>query len=115
MCLDDGLAPLIIRYAGGARFLASVLRAPCNTPDEWQRREVVIYWGDAGLGKSRAVREWCYANQLTLWVAPIGARGTPAALLSCGVVSGTSLLRLHLVRLDLSTVLGRLLGLSVLR
>lgn len=64
-----------MRNIGAYKFAKQVLTAPQNLPSEWARRSVIIYYGPAGAGKSRRVRDECFAAGKRLWVAPIGASG----------------------------------------
>lgn len=55
--------------------LKSIIQAPRNTPEEWSFRSCIVFFGAAGTGKSRAVREECARFGHRLWVAPIGFTG----------------------------------------
>lgn len=35
-------------HPGGVKFISSIQTAPLNTPDEWAKRDVFIYWGEPG-------------------------------------------------------------------
>lgn len=72
---DDECLGLIIRHPAGIKFAQQLLTAPANTPEEWSHRNVYVYWGNAGAGKSRAVRQHCAEAGYSLWVAPIGSAG----------------------------------------
>jgi len=73
--LDPELGRLAFIHNSGYRWAKRVLTAPRNTPEEWQRRFVYVFYGPAGSGKSRRVREECQRFGTTLWVASIGSPG----------------------------------------
>lgn len=69
------LGGFVFQRLSNTRTLKSLLQAPRNTPEEWSKRTVYIYYGAAGAGKSRHVREECARFGHRLWVAPIGFKG----------------------------------------
>jgi len=99
---DEQCFELFIKHPSGIKFVQQLLSTPENTPEvirkcsftllivfgyfrisvytliltqEWSARDVYVYWGATGTGKSRAAREYCQAAGLSLWVSPIGAKG----------------------------------------
>jgi len=73
--LRGPLGGYVFQRASAVQKIQSSLQAPRNTPDEWSFRSVIVFFGDAGTGKSRAVREECARFGHSLWVAPIGFTG----------------------------------------
>lgn len=71
----DDTAGIILAHHNAFRWCKSVLTAPSNTPSEWSKRSVIVYYGKAGVGKSQRVREECARFGLSLWVAPAGPVG----------------------------------------
>lgn len=57
------------------QYLRALIRFLFRITQEWSRRDVFVYWGGTGTGKSSACRKHCAEAGLTLWVAPIGSRG----------------------------------------
>lgn len=64
-----------LKHPAGFKWLRSIAERPSNRPDEWRQRRAVCFYGGAGLGKSRRVREECAAAGLSLWVSTIGPTG----------------------------------------
>jgi len=73
--LDAELGRVAFLHASSYRWAKQVLTAPRNVPEEWAKRDVCVYWGAAGAGKSQAVRAECHVLGRSLWCAPIGASG----------------------------------------
>jgi len=71
----DSAVELIRGHYQYFRWAKSVLSAPQNIPSEWSHRSVIVYFGPAGCGKSKRVREECFRFKLDLWVAPLGPIG----------------------------------------
>lgn len=69
------LGGFVFGRTANVKALKSCLQAPRNLPEEWSHRCVNVWFGPAGLGKSRLVREECKRFGHRLWVAPIGFNG----------------------------------------
>lgn len=55
-----------VKYHKGLSLLKNYLAEET----EWFDTKVIVYWGDAGVGKSKAVREFCKSSGLTLYNVP---------------------------------------------
>lgn len=73
--LDPELGRVAFLHSSSYRWAKQVLTAPRNLASEWQQRDVCVFYGAAGTGKSSEVRRLCERLGRSLWVAPVGTAG----------------------------------------